>query len=400
MVERGTEPAEPIPVGPGPVSGKATARVRLQASGITLTVESGEEDVDALFGSIASDRDALAAQLAACNAVSPQAARELADRHHDSTAAAVSRKLVYEGLLQGKTFEQWETEVQAVEDLPATRDLSTIDAEITRIAKQLAEGDAEAEKRAASINDWGSRYQDHQTLAERWLEEKNALQSTEAALAAPPTLPEGYGSVKEFLTKLDTARHEIAKKQQQLAELRQAFGELTGGLGDNRSEDVAEEAAAAERVFNRARAAGRAYRRIEQELDTIAGSSSVDPLATFSERVAGIFSRITGGEANLRFDGQLPASVVRGGVSLPPDRLSHGGGGALALAVRLAMAEAYLKDHEGFIMLDDPLVNFDKDRMAVAADVLRRFSATAQVLFFTCHDHHAERLRADAEGQP
>lgn len=108
--------------------------------------------------------------------------------------------------------------------------------------------------------------------------------------------------------------------------------------------------------------------------------------------MAGLFSRITGGEAALQFDGQLPASVVRGPVALPPDRLSHGGGGALALAVRLAMAEAYLQGNGGFIMLDDPLVHFDKDRMAVAADVLRTFSASTQVIFFTCHDHHAAGL--------
>jgi len=177
-----------------------------------------------------------------------------------------------------------------------------------------------------------------------------------------------------------------------LPALRQEFGQLTGELGDERSEDVTEQAASAERVFNRARAQGRAYLRIQQELDHLAGAAGVDPLANFSERVAGLFSQITGGAAAIEFDGQLPASVVRGAVSLPPDRLSHGGGGALALTVRLAMAEAYLQGHSGFVMLDDPLVHFDKTRMAVAADVLRTFSASTQVLFFTCHDHHAERL--------
>ena len=46
-------------------------------------------------------------------------------------------------------------------------------------------------------------------------------------------------------------------------------------------------------------------------------------------------------------------------------------------------------------MLDDPLVHFDKDRMAVAVEILRTFSASTQVLFFTCHDHHAERLEGE-----
>lgn len=394
VVERGAEPAETIPVGPDPVLGKATARVRVQAAGITLTVESGDEDVDALFRSIADDRAALARHLEACNTASPKAAREMADKHRECVAAAAACKRVYDGLLLGKTFEQWETEVQKIENLPATRDLATIDDEIARITKQLTDGDAQAARHEESIRKWELHCKDLEALAERWLDAKTALQGAVASLESLPKLPEGFGSVNEFVRKLDHAQAELSTKQQQLPGLRQAFGEVTGELGDGRSEDVTEQAAAAERVFNRARAQGRAYLRIQQELDRLA-AAAVDPLADFSDRVAGLFSRITGGAAALGFDGQLPASVVRGAVSLPPDRLSHGGGGALALAVRLAMAEAYLQGDGGFVMLDDPLVHFDNARMAVAADVLRAFSAGTQVLFFTCHDHHAERLEGD-----
>ena len=401
VIERGTEPAETIPVGPDPTSGKATARVRLQAAGITLSVESGEDDVDALFSAIASDQAALAAQLAACNAPSPRVAREMADRHRESAAAAESRKRVYDGLLQGKSFEQWETEVQAAESLPATRDLAAIDGEIARITKQLAEGDAQFEKHAESLRNWKTQYEAHEALTTRLLEVKADVQAAETKLASLPGLPEGHGSVKAFLDALDSAQQQLNPKQQQLATLRQSVGQLNGELGDGRSEDVTEQAAAAERVFDRARAQGRAYRRIEQELDRLAGAGGVDPLADFSERVSGLFSRITRGEASLQFDGQLPASVVRGAISLPPDRLSQGGSGALALAVRLAMAEAYLQGHGGFIMLDDPLVHFDKDRMAVAAEVLRAFSVSVdtQVLFFTCHDHQAKLLER-GQSQP
>ena len=394
VVERGGEPAEAISVGRAPTSGQAAARVRVRAAGITLSVESGAEDVDALFGSIACDRAALATQLAACDAASPQAARELAVRHRDAAAAAASRKAVYDGLLQGKSLAQWETEVQAVESLPATRDVAAIDKEITEITRQLADGDAQALKHAEAIRGWEAQFADPETLATRLIGAQAAVQAAEATLASLPTLPEGFASARAFLDALESAQQELNPKQQQLAALRQGVGQLSGELGDGRSEDVAEQAATAERLFNRARTQGLAYRRIAQELDRLAGAAGIDPLADFSERVAGLFSRITGGTAALEFHGQLPATVVRGAVALPPDRLSHGGGGALALAVRLAMAEAYLQGHGGFIMLDDPLVHFDKDRMAVAADLLRTFSATTQVLFFTCHDHHAARLGA------
>jgi hypothetical protein len=145
---------------------------------------------------------------------------------------------------------------------------------------------------------------------------------------------------------------------------------LTAQLADRRSEDAEEQAGAAKRVFERARAKGRDYVRIREELDGMVAGGGADPLANFSAKVASMFSRITGQTTTLAFDGQLPASVDRDGVQLPPERLSHGAGGSLALALRLAMAEAYLDGGPGFIMLDDPLVNLDKDRMAEAADGL------------------------------
>jgi uncharacterized protein YhaN len=56
------------------------------------------------------------------------------------------------------------------------------------------------------------------------------------------------------------------------------------------------------------------------------------------------------------------------------------------------MAESYLKSGPAFLMLDDPLVNLDKDRMADAVAILRAFSEQSQLIYFTCHDMHAERL--------
>jgi uncharacterized protein YhaN len=102
-----------------------------------------------------------------------------------------------------------------------------------------------------------------------------------------------------------------------------------------------------------------------------------------------MFSQVTRGEAKLAFDGAVPARVHRGDIKLAPTQLSHGTSGALRLATRLAMAEAYLEHTGGFIMLDDPLVHFDGPRAAEAAGIIRGFAERHQVIFFTCHDHHA-----------
>jgi uncharacterized protein YhaN len=212
-------------------------------------------------------------------------------------------------------------------------------------------------------------------------------------------LPAGFATAKAFVEALDGAIAQRSAAEKQLTGKREELATLTERLGDRRSEDEAERAEAAQRAFVRTHAKGRAYLRIRAELDRITATSGNDPLAAFSVKVADMFSRITGAAAVLEFDGQVPANVVREAVTLAPERLSQGGSGALALAVRLAMAEAYLADGDGFIMLDDPLVHFDATRMSAAADILRRFAARSQVIYFTCHDHHAERLESPAAQQ-
>ena len=87
--------------------------------------------------------------------------------------------------------------------------------------------------------------------------------------------------------------------------------------------------------------------------------------------------------------------VRRDGRSLPYDLLSAGTKDLFALAIRLAMAEFFLGGMEGFLVLDDPLVDLDPDRQRQAAAVLTEFSKKHQLVIFTCHPTHAQLL-ADA----
>jgi exonuclease SbcC len=392
-VERGVEPAESVAVGPEGVVGTAEARVRIAAMGIRLTVESGGgDDVDALFSSLKEKRTSLNDLLEACGATSMAAVKVMAQQHREAAATAGGRKQLYETLLAGKTFEQWTEGVAAIEKLPATRELAAIEEEITANRTRLAEGNATAKRHAEAIAEWKRQHTDHDTLTEQLLEAKSRLMEDRNRLASLPALPEQFASVKAFLEKLDGARQLQVDGQMQLTVEKEQQARLTAELGDRRSEDIAEEAETTMRTFERARSKGRDYLRIREELDRIAAGAGVDPLVDFSAKVADMFTRITGDATTLAFDGQLPETVERGGVEIPHDRLSQGASGALALAVRLAMAEAYLDGGSGFIMLDDPLVNLDKDRMTAAADILRAFSERSQVIFYTCHDEQVARL--------
>jgi len=77
------------------------------------------------------------------------------------------------------------------------------------------------------------------------------------------------------------------------------------------------------------------------------------------------------------------------GRSRPVEMLSRGTREQLFLSLRMALAASYARRGAALpLVLDDVLVNFDADRAAAAAAVLRDFAAAGhQLLVFTCHEH-------------
>ncbi len=98
------------------------------------------------------------------------------------------------------------------------------------------------------------------------------------------------------------------------------------------------------------------------------------------------------------------------GTSLPLEVLSRGTGEAVFIALRLSLAAAYARRGVMLpLVLDDVLVNFDRDRAVSAARTLKTFAELGhQVMMFTCHDHIVEIFhdidvevrRLPAQGEP
>ena len=110
------------------------------------------------------------------------------------------------------------------------------------------------------------------------------------------------------------------------------------------------------------------------------------------QEASGYLSRLTQGRYQ-RVWTPLGENVLRvddaQGHCLPVEMLSRGTREQLFLSLRMALAASYARRGAALpLVLDDVLVNFDADRAAAAAAVLRDFaSAGHQLLVFTCHEH-------------
>jgi exonuclease SbcC len=106
-----------------------------------------------------------------------------------------------------------------------------------------------------------------------------------------------------------------------------------------------------------------------------------------------IKSMTTGRHADIVMEGPVPVALSGdSGRAIAWEQLSAGTKDSLALALRLAMASYFLGDADGFMLLDDPLVNMDPDRQRAAAKSLREFGSSRQLIVFTCHPQAAKLL--------
>lgn len=121
-------------------------------------------------------------------------------------------------------------------------------------------------------------------------------------------------------------------------------------------------------------------------------SAVVKPI---SDRVLRMVRHVYGRMVTPRFgESFLPEDVaLRDDASVGLDRLSAGARDQLMLLTRLGFGEVYAKERgrHAFI-LDDPLVNTDRDRRARLLEILVRATRDLQIIIFTCHPEHYHGL--------
>ena len=388
---RGPEPAETLSLSSQPLRGTAAGRFQFKTAGLTLIVDSGGADMTTLLADLANARHELADVLAACDVPTVAVAREQAARHAALAQEAATKAQTLKALLQGRSLADWDADVAAAASLPQTRDIPTLEAELESTRTALVQGDHEATTHDTNLAQWRQAHTNLESLGVTMLTVQQQLREAEAALAALPSVPEGFATAEAFIAALDAAQARLNASREPRAALESERGGLEASLGDLRSEDVGDQAETAKRHFERVHEVGCCYQRIAEVLTAVAAPADA-ALETFGDRVTELFSAMTDGTATLGFTGTLPDAVTRGPITITPEQLSQAAGGALALATRLALAETYLQVSDGFILLDDPLVHFDADRLAEAVDLLKTFAQRHQVIFFTCHDQQATLL--------
>ncbi len=393
-VQSGTDAPASITLIPGqPWQADAAGRFSATVDDLQITVQSGLEDVDALFGRLETARLRRTELLSALGQPSLAATEAAATAHADQQRAVKGLDDLYKAALQDRAEEEWEAMVQELAALPATRDSAVLEEERIKLLGQQAGLRSDVAVKRAEVERWTRDHGSVDALMEKVIVHRAELSGAQQELAVLPALPHGFASVKDYLAALDAREREQDGVKEQLDTARREHARLEGLTPARTAEELREELDLKEREFQRRLSEGQALLRIQQRFEAVAAARHAgDPLQGLADAVTRYFGALTDDRyTRVELEGTAPGHV-HGTVRLPAMQLSQGALGSLALATRLALAELYLRNDNGFLLLDDPFTDLDPHRRRRAMHAMMQFAAQRQVVLLTCHPEHADAL--------
>ena len=98
---------------------------------------------------------------------------------------------------------------------------------------------------------------------------------------------------------------------------------------------------------------------------------------------------MSGNDGDFSLDTEFSLSRTEGSQTHPESSYSRGTRDLYALAIRLSLLDSLYEGEAPFIILDDPFIAFDDEKVKRAVSVLKKLSSTRQIIYLTCSEARA-----------
>jgi len=373
---------------------EAAGKIDIRHPNWSLEVYSGKGEFKKVAEQYERARSRHARLLQKLKVSSLNEAVEASRRYEERRNEARTAKAVYGQELGNDTFEALEAACGESPDSPPPREQSQVLEELAGGRNRLQNLRSELEETRRSLESLNARYRDKETLFARIAELGGIKREIAEKTSGLAPLPDGYTESRSLLEHYSELKEEIQSLRQQRIRLESDYRNAEASLPEESSEEAVQRMEDVREQFDSQLKKAEVLVRIRQatgqlleELD----HGIYEPFITLVSRYLATLSNNR--YRNLPAAEALPTGVIRGdGQAIPYDLLSAGTKDLFALALRLAMAEFFLGRGEGFLLLDDPLVDLDPERQQRAAAILAEFADKQQLVLFTCQPAHAELL--------
>jgi len=371
----------------------AEGRFVLDHEDWTLTVTAGTGDLQSMLvtlGELQTTHDAFLRQY---DVPSVEEAIKRAEVYKAQKKRVDTKRAALQAVLANETFGAVVARVNALPPVAAGRSNADIVRELMQTSADISTRRAALASAESEITGWLKSYGNQDSLQNTLLGKLAEQKGIETHLAELKPLPEGVADANDFVSVYEKKTAMLASKRDILFRLQIERKEYEKNQPGTSREDLRVLIDEKRKVFERVQLEGAAYRRMRIELETILKTLDRDTFTPYQHRVGQLLSALTSGRhTTVKLENALPVEVRSKENGFPLDLLSAGTRDVLSLAVRLGMAAFSLEGNDGFLVMDDPLVNLDPRRQEAAAECINQFAREKQVIVLTCHPSHARLL--------
>lgn len=371
-------------------------KVRISHPDWDVELTSGDGSLDASIQGLQQTQEALSSALAARGLEDVEAARQANSDYSSNKRESTKARNEFEETLAEDVYADLEAQIEQMGDEP---DLPS-EVELVQELHEL-EGKTEALREArARMEELSTSYGSKRDLLLKVGEIARRQSDLKTEIAELPPFPEGVDNPESLLSHYKETEADLATLKEDRNSLVLDRKDLEKEEPEATTEELHDLLAEAEVAYFRALRRGEAIGRVHDTAETLAAKLDKDTYKGLVEDLSRTVSAMTGGRySEIPMEAGLPNGLRRDdGAILPEALLSAGTKDVLALSLRLAMARQFLAGAEGVLILDDPLVDMDPERQAMAVSALHELSEEKQVILFTCHPGHADQLGGNLIG--
>jgi exonuclease SbcC len=393
---QGITPAENITLTAGETKKiDASGRVSFEFNGVKISVKSALKSVDEIVNNIELNEKAIESILDKYGIKSLVEFDQIIQKNKSDNDLLNECRQNYSAIIKEskKSFDQTKEVAETLLAIPSTRSLDDIQTAFRAESSASSEATVEFNSNKEQIDLWVNTYTDFGNLSVSYANSNASFNTLASEIADIPALPEGFENAADYIKELN-----------KLVEIQDVQGEANNQVSinltriqtqlDNFDTDALSLEAELESLqekFERKLQEYKALELAERKLKEIIEQNPHNPFADFEVETADIFASLTGNRyTEILREGEAPVAVRRNNKDIPTELLSGGTAASLGLAVRLAYAKLYLRDLDGFFVLDDPFTEMDEERRLLANETLTQFASEKQTFYFTCHPVHAQ----------
>lgn len=376
----------------GDLSVDAGGRIRFEHADWSMEITSGEVDFSKMQASYDDAKAALAGLLAKYGVESLEEAIRINSAYEVVAGRLDTAGKNLEEELDSDEYEVLEASAKEIDEAGSTRTVADIAVDLANTENHVNKITGERNEKQKDVDRYIEVYGSQDDLLLKLAEEASEQKKIIAELENLSPLPDGFEFAADFISCFKESKRERDTVKSQKADLEIERAELTSV--DESSEELQTLLDDASAQFEATLRKGEAIARIADLTESILEESGGDIYQELEHDLERYVATITDNRyTKVEMDEGLPQGFkLKNNAVVLYALMSHGTRDVLGLALRLSMANHFLKETDGFLAMDDPMVNLDPERQEKAAMILKDYAANKQVLVFTCHPSHAELL--------